>query len=153
MSTEEQVNSPAAGTHTKLPNTRNAVTHKFSVNGHKGYLTVGLYDDGKPGEMFIVIAKEGSTTSGLLDVLATTTSIALQHGVPLKKIIEKWLNQRFDPSGFTRNSDIPLAKSIVDYLARWLAFKFLSTEDLESLKLFVKAEIPTTKDDVTALSE
>ncbi len=97
------VNGPVPAIHTKLPDTRKGLTHKFSVNGSEGYITVGLYDDGRPGEMFLVMAKEGSTLSGLVDVLAMTASLALQHGVPLTTIIKKWQNVRFEPSGFTKN--------------------------------------------------
>jgi ribonucleoside-diphosphate reductase alpha chain len=113
----------------KLPDERQAITHKFSVNDHEGYLTVGLYEDGTPGEIFLVMAKQGSTISGLMDSLATAISIALQYGVPLQTLVDKFSHTRFEPSGFTKNPEIPIAKSITDYIFRWLASKFLSRED------------------------
>jgi len=113
----------------RLPDERKSITHKFSVAGHEGYITVGLYDDGTPGEMFIRMAKGGSVISGLIDAFACTTSIALQYGVPLKVLVNKFVHLRFEPSGFTSNPNIRIAKSIIDYLFRWLAFKFLPVED------------------------
>ncbi|MBS2026537.1 MAG: vitamin B12-dependent ribonucleotide reductase [Deltaproteobacteria bacterium] len=112
----------------KLPDERKAITHKFSIAGHEGYLTVGMYEDGSPGELFVVMAKEGSTISGLMDSFATAISLSLQYGVPLKVLVDKFSHTRFEPSGFTGNRDIPIAKSITDYLVRWLALKFLPTE-------------------------
>jgi ribonucleoside-diphosphate reductase alpha chain len=112
----------------KLPDERQAWTHKFSVAGHEGYLTVGLYEDGTPGEIFLRMAKEGSTVSGLMDTIATMTSIALQYGVPLKTLVDKFSHTRFEPSGFTNNSEIPFAKSIADYVFRYLGSRFLQTE-------------------------
>ncbi len=112
----------------RLPDERQAVTHKFGISGHDGYLTVGMYEDGTPGEVFIVMAKQGSTVSGLMDAFATSISIALQHGVPLASLIEKFSHLRFEPSGFTNNPEIPIAKSIVDYIFRWLQSKFLSED-------------------------
>jgi ribonucleoside-diphosphate reductase alpha chain len=109
----------------KLADERRAVTHKFSIAGHEGYLTVGLYQDGQPGEIFITMAKEGSTVSGLMDSFATAISLALQYGVPLKVLCDKFSHTRFEPSGWTNNSDIRFAKSIMDYIFRWLALKFL----------------------------
>ncbi len=109
----------------KLPDERRAITHKFSVGGHEGYLTVGLYDDGQPGEIFITMAKEGSTVSGLMDSFATAVSLALQYGVPLKVLCDKFSHARFEPSGWTPNPDIRYAKSVMDYIFRWLALKFL----------------------------
>ena len=113
----------------KLPVVRRAMTHKFSIGGHEGYITVGMYDDGKPGEIFLVMAKEGSAISGLMDSFATAISLALQYGVPLKVLIDKFSHVRFEPSGHTGNQEVPFAKSIVDYIFRWLASKFLSTEE------------------------
>ena len=110
---------------TKLPDERVAVTHKFSISGHEGYITVGMYQDGSPGEIFIVMAKQGSTVSGLMDAYATSISLALQYGVPLHILVDKFTHQRFEPSGFTTNPDIPIAKSIVDYIFRWLSAKFI----------------------------
>jgi ribonucleoside-diphosphate reductase alpha chain len=113
----------------KLPSVRRALTHKFSIGGHEGYITVGMYDDGQPGEIFLVMAKEGSAISGLMDSFATAISLALQYGVPLRVLIDKFSHVRFEPSGHTGNPEIPFAKSIVDYIFRWLASKFLSTEE------------------------
>jgi len=109
----------------KLPDERQAITHKFAIAGHEGYITVGMYEDGKPGEVFLVMAKEGSTVSGLMDGFATSLSLALQYGVPLEAIVDKFSHTRYEPSGFTKNPDIGYAKSITDYIARWLAVKFL----------------------------
>ena len=109
----------------KLPDERQAITHKFSIAGHEGYITVGMYEDGKPGEVFLVMAKEGSTVSGLMDGFATSLSLALQYGVPLEAIVDKFSHTRYEPSGFTKNPDIGYAKSITDYIARWMAVKFL----------------------------
>jgi ribonucleoside-diphosphate reductase alpha chain len=117
----------------KLPDERHAITHKFSIAGHEGYITVGMYEDGKPGEIFLVMAKEGSTISGLMDAFATSISMALQYGVPLEALVEKFSHVRFEPSGFTKNSEIPYAKSITDYIFRWLASKFLSVEHQEAV--------------------
>ena len=116
----------------KLPDERHAITHKFSIAGHEGYITVGMYEDGKPGEIFLVMAKEGSTISGLMDAFATSISIALQYGVPLEALVEKFSHVRFEPSGFTKNPQIPFAKSITDYIFRYLASKFLSAEHQEA---------------------
>jgi ribonucleoside-diphosphate reductase alpha chain len=112
----------------KLPDERHSLTHKFSVGGHEGYIHVGLYDDGEPGEIFIRMAKEGSTISGLMDSFATAVSLALQHGVPLRLLVDKFSRMRFEPSGFTGNPEIPRATSVMDYLFRWLAAKFLRPE-------------------------
>jgi len=117
----------------KLPDERHAITHKFSIAGHEGYITVGMYEDGKPGEIFLVMAKEGSTISGLMDAFATSISIALQYGVPLEALVEKFSHVRFEPSGFTKNAEIPYAKSITDYIFRYLASKFLSAEHQEAV--------------------
>jgi ribonucleoside-diphosphate reductase alpha chain len=109
----------------KLPDERKSYTHKFDIAGHEGYITAGMYEDGAPGEIFIVMSKEGSTISGLMDSFATAISIALQYGVPLKALVDKFSHMRFEPSGFTKNPNIPIAKSIMDYIFRWLATKFL----------------------------
>ncbi len=114
----------------KLPNERRSITHKFSIGGHEGYLTVGMYEDGSPGEIFIKMAKEGSTLSGIMDGFALSVSIALQYGVPLKALVDKFIHTRFEPSGFTGNPEIPYAKSILDYIARWLGGKFISPDYL-----------------------
>jgi ribonucleoside-diphosphate reductase alpha chain len=117
----------------KLPDERHSITHKFSIAGHEGYITVGMYEDGKPGEIFLVMAKEGSTISGLMDAFATSISMALQYGVPLEALVEKFSHVRFEPSGFTKNPEVPYAKSITDYIFRWLASKFLSVEHQEAV--------------------
>jgi ribonucleoside-diphosphate reductase alpha chain len=112
----------------KLPDERRSLTHKFSIGGHEGYITVGLYDDGTPGEVFISMAKEGSTISGLMDSFATSISYALQYGVPLKFFVDKFSHVRFEPSGWTGNAQVPYAKSIMDYIFRWMGAKFLGPE-------------------------
>ena len=112
-----------------LPVERHSITHKFGVAGHEGYLTIGMYEDGTPGEIFIVMAKEGSTLSGVMDSFATTCSMALQYGVPLKVLVDKFSHTRFEPSGFTSNPQVPYAKSIMDYIFRYLASKFLPVEE------------------------
>jgi ribonucleoside-diphosphate reductase alpha chain len=109
----------------RLPDTRHAVTHKFDVAGHEGYITAGLYEDGSPGEVFITMAKEGSTIGGLMDAIATLVSVSLQYGVPVESLVRKFEHVRFEPSGMTRNSEIPFAKSLVDYIFRWLAMEFV----------------------------
>ena len=113
----------------KLEDERESITHKFTIGGHKGYITVGMYENGQPGEIFITMAKEGSTISGLMDAFATSTSLNLQYGVPLKILINKFSHVRFEPSGFTNNKEIPMVKSIMDYIFRWLALKFLAKEE------------------------
>jgi ribonucleoside-diphosphate reductase alpha chain len=112
----------------KLDDERKAITHKYSIAGHEGYLTVGLYEDGQPGEIFLRVAKEGSTISGLMDTIATMTSLALQYGVPLKTLVDKFSHTRFEPSGFTNNPEIPMAKSVTDYVFRYLGNRFLKGE-------------------------
>lgn len=112
----------------KLPDERVSITHKFSIGGHEGYITVGMYEDGSPGEIFITMAKEGSTISGLMDSLAVAVSLTLQYGVPLQFLVDKFAHVRFEPSGWTGNRQIPYAKSIVDYIFRWLGIKFLGPE-------------------------
>jgi ribonucleoside-diphosphate reductase alpha chain len=115
----------------KLPNERDSITHKFSIGGHEGYLTVGKYEDGAPGEIFIKMAKEGSTLSGIMDAFALSVSIALQYGVPLRALVDKFVNSRFEPSGYTGNPNIRYAKSVVDYIGRWLGGKFISPDYLD----------------------
>jgi ribonucleoside-diphosphate reductase alpha chain len=112
----------------RLPDERKAITHKFDIAGHEGYITVGLFEDGQPGEIFLVMAKEGSTISGFADAFAQAISYALQYGVPLQALVDKFSHVRFEPSGMTRNPEIRFAKSIVDYIFRWLASKFMSPE-------------------------
>ena len=131
----------------RLPDERRALTHKFQVAGHEGYITVGLYPDGQPGEIFLKMAKEGSTVSGLMDTLATMTSIALQYGVPLRDLVSKFAHVRFEPSGFTGNPEVPIAKSSVDYIFRWMGSRFLSKEDREALGILggaIVAEPPAS---------
>jgi ribonucleoside-diphosphate reductase alpha chain len=109
----------------RLQDTRQSLTHKFNVAGHEGYLTVGLYEDGQPGELFITMSKEGSTIGGVMDSLGTATSVALQYGVPISSLVSKFSHQRFEPAGMTENADIPFAKSLVDYIFRWLGMQFI----------------------------
>jgi ribonucleoside-diphosphate reductase alpha chain len=122
----EDFNAPPRAVRHKLPEERMSVTHKFNVGGHEGYITVGLYPSGDPGEIFITMAKEGSTVSGLMDSFACAVSIALQHGVPLKLLCEKFAHTRFEPSGWSNNPEIGFAKSVMDYIFRWLHMRFLT---------------------------
>jgi ribonucleoside-diphosphate reductase alpha chain len=117
----------------RLPDERRSITHKFDIAGHEGYIIAGMYEDGQPGEIFITMSKEGSTISGLMDSFATAISIALQYGVPLRGLVDKFSHMRFEPSGFTKNPDIPMAKSIMDYIFRWLASKFLDGDAQQEL--------------------
>ena len=137
----------------RLADERRATTHHFSVGGQEGYVTVGLYEDGQPGELFIKMAKEGSTVSGLMDSFATVVSLALQYGVPLRVLCDKLSHTRFEPSGWTGNSQIGYAKSIMDYLFRWLNLRFLEGE---SRNLFdtplIKTGLPNA-DPAQALAE
>ena len=129
---QQQSSVPAESTprpsRRKLPDERQSITHKFSIGGHEGYITVGMYEDGTPGEIFITMAKEGSTISGLMDSMAVVTSLSLQYGVPLRFLVDKFSHVRFEPSGWTGNAQIPYAKSIMDYIFRWLGAKFLEPE-------------------------
>jgi ribonucleoside-diphosphate reductase alpha chain len=120
-----EASAPARPFRRRLPDTRQSITHKFSVTGHEGYLTVGLYEDGQPGELFITMAKEGSTVGGLMDVIGTIVSMALQYGVPLITLVDKFRHARFEPSGMTSNRDIPFAKSLIDYIFCWLGCQFI----------------------------
>ena len=115
----------------KMPTERASVTHKFSVGGHEGYITVGMYEDGRPGEIFIKMSKEGSTLSGVMDGLALTISLGLQYGVPLKVFVDKLVNTRFEPSGITANANIRFVSSVLDYIARWLGGRFISSDYLK----------------------
>ena len=119
----------------RLPSERASVTHKFRVADHEGYVTVGLYPNGQPGEIFIRMAKEGSTISGLMDSFATAISMCLQHGVPLKLLCEKFAHTRFEPSGWTGNEQIGYAKTIMDYLFRWMQLRFLTGHQLDLFNL------------------
>ena len=139
----------------KLPDERRSITHKFSISGHEGYVTVGLYEDGKPGEIFIVMSKEGSTISGLMDSFATAISLTLQYGVPLEALVDKFTHMRFEPSGFTKNPEIPMAKSLVDYIFKWLGSKFLSAEEKQAIGIVSRdssstGPIPVTEQQVVA---
>jgi len=134
----------------KLPDERKALTHKFDIAGHEGYLTVGLYEDGMPGELFVTMAKEGSTISGLMDAFATQTSYALQFGVPLKFMVDKFSHMRFEPSGFTKNREIPIAKSIVDYIFRWMASHFLPVEDQDEAGV-IRRDDPAASSEAKAI--
>jgi len=127
---EQDLNGPPRAVRHRLQEERASITHKFSIAGHEGYITVGLYPNGNPGEIFIRMAKEGSTVSGLMDAFATSVSLALQHGVPLRVLCEKFAHTRFEPSGWTGNEQIGYAKSLMDYMFRWLSLRFLSGEQL-----------------------
>ncbi len=142
-SNEKKVEAPVALAveRRRLPDTRASLTHKFSIEGHEGYITVGLFDDGTPGELFVTMAKEGSTLSGMMDAFATSVSLLLQYRVPLAHLVEKFGHMRFEPSGWTGNSEIGFAKSIVDYVFRWLGYRFLPAEDKEQLGLVRHSEI------------
>ncbi|MBV8083926.1 MAG: vitamin B12-dependent ribonucleotide reductase, partial [Chloroflexi bacterium] len=126
----------------RLPAERSALTHRFEVGGHEGYITVGLYEDGTPGEIFLKMAKEGSTVSGLMDSFATAISLALQYGVPLQALVDKFSPSRFEPQGFTKNPEIPIAKSVMDYIFRWLASRFLPQEERDRLGIIRRDEEP-----------
>jgi ribonucleoside-diphosphate reductase alpha chain len=135
---EEDMNAPPRAVRHRLQEERASITHKFKIGDHEGYITVGLYPDGEPGELFITMAKEGSTVSGLMDSFALTTSIALQHGVPLRLLCEKFAHTRFEPSGWSGNPDLGYAKSIMDYIFRWLQLRFLTGQQqllFENLRL------------------
>jgi ribonucleoside-diphosphate reductase alpha chain len=124
----------------RMPDERRAITHKFQIGNHQGFITVGLYDDGTPGEVFITMSKEGSVISGLMDSFATSISIGLQYGVPLEVLVNKFVHMRFEPSGYTSNPQIRIAKSITDYMFRWLALKFLPRESQIALGIQVGEE-------------
>jgi len=127
----------------RLPDERQAITHKFDIAGHEGYITVGLFEDGQPGEIFLTMAKEGSTISGFADAFAQAISYALQYGVPLQALVDKFSHARFEPSGMTKNPEVRFAKSIVDYIFRWMATKFLSPE--AQFRAGVNIDEPTAK--------
>ncbi len=129
MAPPELPGPPAANRH-RLPDERPAITHHFAVGGHEGYLTVGLYPNGQPGEIFIRMAKEGSTIAGLMECFGTVVSVSLQHGVPLRVLCDKMSHTRFEPSGWTGNQQIGYAKSLMDYIFRWLELRFLSGSQL-----------------------
>jgi ribonucleoside-diphosphate reductase alpha chain len=136
--------APIGPVRKRLSDTRTAVTHKFSIAGHEGYLTVGLYEDGMPGEIFITMAKEGSVVSGLVDSIATLTSISLQYGVPVEVLCNKFAHTRFEPSGFTNNPQIPIAKSIMDYVFRWLQQRFVTGITTPKEEEINSADLPSS---------
>ena len=143
---EEDMNAPPRAVRHRLQEERASITHKFKIGDHEGYITVGLYPNGEPGELFITMAKEGSTVSGLMDSFALTTSIALQHGVPLRLLCEKFAHTRFEPSGWSGNPDLGYAKSITDYIFRWLQLRFLTGQQqmlFENLRLRSAGTSPT----------
>ena len=129
-SQQEDLSGPPAANRHRLPDERAGITHHFSIAGHEGYLTVGLYPNGQPGEIFIRMAKEGSTIAGLMECFGTVVSVSLQHGVPLKVLCDKLSHTRFEPSGWTGNQELGYAKSIADYLFRWMELRFLSGKQL-----------------------
>ncbi len=136
----------------KLPDERKSITHKFSIGGHEGYIIVGMYGEGTPGEVFIKMAKEGSTLSGFMDGLALSISVGLQYGVPLKAIVDKLTNTRFEPSGFTENPAIRYSSSVLDYIARWLGGKFISSEYLKPRTSLSEEEVATRAAEASAVA-
>src|SRR5919197_1694395 len=146
-SSDAPVSQPAI--RRRLPDERHSLTHHFCVGGQEGYVTVGLHEDGTPGEVFIRMAKEGSTVSGLMDSFATAISLSLQYGVPLRDLVHKFSHVRFEPSGFTGNQEIPIAKSTIDYIFRWLGSRFLSPEDKAMLGLIDRSALVADEDSST----
>ncbi|HET7573482.1 MAG TPA: vitamin B12-dependent ribonucleotide reductase, partial [Solirubrobacterales bacterium] len=145
---EQQISAPERK---RMPIERESITHKFSIAGHEGYITAGKYDDGSVGEIFLTdIGKEGSTMRGLLNAFATAISLGLQYGVPLETFVQKFSYMRFEPEGMTRNPEIPFAKSMPDYIMRWLASRFIDdTETLEELGIMTQ-EVRSKKEAETA---
>jgi ribonucleoside-diphosphate reductase alpha chain len=135
----------------RLPADRSALCHKFDIAGHEGYIHVGFFEDGTPGEIFIKMAKEGSTISGLMDTVGVLTSMALQYGVPLEVLVSKFSHVRFEPSGFTKNPDIPMAKSLIDYIFRFLGARFLSGEQRVAVGIAERDDAGATEAAVPAL--
>ncbi|MFH1632217.1 MAG: vitamin B12-dependent ribonucleotide reductase [bacterium] len=144
VKTAKVTSSDFAPRRRRLPDERKSITHRFQIGNHKGYLTIGLYSDGTPGEIFVTMAKEGSVISGLINAFSTSVSMALQYGVPLPVLVNKFAHMRFEPSGFTNNEHIRMAKSIVDYIFRWMAIKFLSEEDQRQVGINI-VETPDNK--------
>ncbi len=144
-----EVSSQAKPFRRRLPDTRQSITHKFSVAGHEGYLTVGLYEDCQPGELFITMAKEGSTVGGLMDIIGTCTSMALQYGVPLITLVDKFRHARFEPSGMTSNKEIPFAKSLIDYIFCWLGCQFIPGYADKNTPNRAAAPVPTVSKNTT----
>jgi ribonucleoside-diphosphate reductase alpha chain len=155
LTMQEQESAPPRAVRHRLPAERASITHKFALAGHEGYITVGLYKDGTPGELFIRMAKEGSTVSGLMDSFATAVSLALQHGVPIKLLCDKFSHTRFEPSGFTGNSEIPIAKSIMDYIFRWLELRFVTGRQYPLFKDMVLpgAQPPSAVSELAAIND
>jgi ribonucleoside-diphosphate reductase alpha chain len=149
---DQPASAPAKPQRRRLPDERASITHKFSIAGHEGYITVGMFEDGLPGELFITMSKEGSTISGLMDSLATSVSIALQYGVPLKVLVDKFSHARYEPSGFTNNPDIPIAKSASDYIFRWLGMKFIKEQASASEPSGITLSAETAKKPITILT-
>ena len=151
-SADKSLPNVAKAARRRLPDERRGITHHFSVGGQEGYITVGVYDDGTPGEIFIVMAKEGSMISGLMDGLATVVSLALQYGIPLELLCSKLSYTRFEPSGWTGNPDIGFANSILDYLARWLEIRFVKPQQqlfsarTEAAKTGSTSQVSNTKE-------
>ncbi len=145
---KQQKQETAAPVRKKLQQERKALAHKFRIGNQEGYIHVGLFEDGHPGELFVTMAKQGSTLSGLMDAFALTVSIGLQYGVPLKVLVSKFINSRFEPMGWTDNEEIPVAKSIMDYIFRWMAFKFLARDDLKELGLLNGEKIIVSGEEV-----
>jgi ribonucleoside-diphosphate reductase alpha chain len=152
-STTKEVSEMAPAVRRRLPDERHSITHHFSIGGQEGYVTVGLYEDGAPGEMFIRMAKEGSTVSGLMDSFATAVSLALQYGVPLKVLCDKFSHTRFEPSGWSGNPKIGYAKSLMDYLFRWIELRFLKGEQGILFELSNGKQPHTEINSARALSE
>jgi ribonucleoside-diphosphate reductase alpha chain len=149
--------APAGPYRHKMSDEAPAIRHKFSIAGHEGYIHVGLLENGKPGEVFLKMSKEGSTISGLMDSLAIAISLTLQYGVPLEALVNKFTHMRFEPSGFTKNPEIPIAKSLVDYVFRWLGSKFLSKEEKEAIGIIARDDnsngpVPVTEKTVVSRS-
>src|SRR5262245_7460990 len=155
LTMEQQESAPPRAVRHRLPGERASITHKFGIAGHEGYITVGLYKDGTPGELFIRMAKEGSTVSGLMDSFAMAVSLALQHGVPIKLLCEKFQHTRFEPSGFTGNPEIPIAKSVMDYIFRWFEIRFVTGRQYPLFKdmMLPAAQPPAAVNEQTAISE
>jgi ribonucleoside-diphosphate reductase alpha chain len=149
----EQQNLFVRAQRRKLPDERKSITHKFSIGGHEGYIVVGMYGEGTPGEVFIKMAKEGSTLSGFMDGLALSISVGLQYGVPLKVIVDKLTNTRFEPSGFTENPAIRYSSSVLDYVARWLGGKFISSEYLKPRTSLSEEEVGTHAAETSAVAK
>jgi ribonucleoside-diphosphate reductase alpha chain len=154
LTMEQQESAPPRAVRHRLPGERASITHKFAMAGHEGYITVGMYKDGTPGELFIRMAKEGSTVSGLMDSFATAVSLAMQHGVPLKLLCEKFSHTRFEPAGFTGNPEIPIAKSIMDYIFRWLELRFVTGRQYPLFKDMVLpgAQPPSAVNELSAIN-